>query len=999
MALFPLNVIVEILLNGSWVDITKYVYQRDTIAITGGATSSGDTPQPATATITLNNRDGRFSPNYTGGIFYPYLVRNTQLRISVNDTSSSGNVYNGFRFWGEVPDWPPLRDLKGRDEYVQITASGPLRRVATGGGEGSALQRYYQTLTAQFSPVAYWPCEEESNSGVIGAGVQGGSNMTVVSGTPKFKAVSNFNGSSPIGVINRSTWTGVTSAFGSSGDDLFIAPGTYQWIASTTTVNCKVIGGGGGGTKGQQGTGGGSGGGGGEFAEESTLAVTPGNAYTLTVGQGGSPGFYNSAAGDGTASTFTGDSVTVTADFGSGALANGASGAAGGSGSTNTTHHNGGAGGGSNFNQGAGGGGSAGGSAAGNAGGNASFGTAGSGGSAVVGGGSGGNGGDNNFDGGLGGDPGGGGGGGWADNSDHSNGGAGAPGKVELIYTGSGGGTQPNNNVIRFILWTPTWGGNDSKVILRAATSSTGIARLDVQYRKGGNIRLFGYNSSISQVFDSGNLSVGADGQTLMVSIELAKSGTSVAWAFSAIIPGASGVVAKTSGTLTSTSMGSVSQIVVCPNTDISKTAIGHISVQYALIPLYQVSQALNGHDTELGIDRFIRLADENALGAVAEYNETADHWGFETGTQSWVGTTVTLAQVTTTFSGGWPTDGTHSLRLTNSGTGNPSATSPTGTSGQPIIVGDNVTAAVDMYVPVAITTGFVKITFYTAAGASVSSVSSASTPIVAGTWLTLQVDATAPATAAFFAVSAGDATSHTSGFLIYIDNVRVHPQMGPQATKKYHSFLTEIKDVDQGILKEAKTLWGLGYRTRIKLINQAAAVTLDFAQKMLSEPLAPIVDVLNVKNDITVKRKKGSKVQVTLENGTMSVSEPPQGTGRFKKTLAAVTAADEQLAALAAHLLLIGTVSDEAYPSVTVDLARCGISGNPMAPLMSAMAGVEVGDVIQLNNLPTHFPSTTTKQLVLGYTETLNAYEWTITWQCQPYSPYVQVSTNIRRW
>jgi len=1008
MALFPLNVIVEILLNGSWHDVTSFVYQRDTITITGGATSTGDTPQPAQATITFNNRDGRFSPNYTGGAYFPYLVRNVQLRISVDDTSSSGNVYNGFRFWGEVPDWPPLQDLSGHDQYIQITAAGPLRRIATGGGEGSALQRYYAQLTGLYAPVAYWPCEEESGSGVIGTGVQGGSNMTVVSGTPTFKAVSNFNGSSPIGVINRSIWTGITSAFGSSGDDLFLAAGTYSWIASTTTVNCKCIGGGGGGTKGSEGNGGGTGGGGGEFAQESTLAVTPGQLYTVVVGAGGSPGVWNVGGGAGTGSSFAGDSVTVAADFGNGGGANGNTGGAGGSGSTNTTHHSGGAGGNDsgNFNSGAGGGGSGGTSSAGNAGANAGTGAPGAGGAAVTGGGGGGTGGDNGpSDGNPGNDPGGGGGGGWANNSNKTLGAAGAPGSVELVYTGSGGGTQPNNNVIRFIVWMPTWGGNDGKVILRALTSSTQVARLDVQYRKGGNIRLFGYNSSVVQVFDSGNLSVGADGRTLMVSAELAKSGTSIAWAFSAIIPGANGVVAKTSGTVSSSTMGSVSQVIVDPNTDVSKTAIGHISVQYALLPLYQVSQALNGHDTELGIDRFLRLATEQSIGSLAEYNETADHWGFETGTQSWTVTNAAITQSSVTLPGGsWPSEGTKSLLLTASGgAGSWYAHSPAGTSGQPVLPGDVVGAAADVYAPAALGVVHMQVSWYDSSGTFLSAVSGVSSALPAGTVQTVSIGASdgciAPASAAFFCVQVIDSETKTAGTLMYVDNVRVHPQMGPQATKKYQSFLTEIKDVDQGILKEAKTLWGLGYRTRIALINQAAAVTLDFAAKELSDPLAPIVDVLNVKNDITVKRKKGSKVQVTSSSGTMSVLEPPQGTGRFKKTLTAVVAADEQLAALAAQLLLVGTVSDEAYPAITVNLARCGIAGNSLAPLMSAIAGVECGDMVQLNNLPAHFPSTTTKQLVLGYTETLNQYEWTITWQCQPYSPFIQVSTNIRRW
>ena len=358
--LFPLAITVEILINGSWVDISAYALQRDGIQITGGRTARGDTSQPAQATLTLNNRDGRFSPNYTSGTYYPYLQRNVQLRISVNDTSSSGNVYNGFRFWGEVSEWPPLSDLSGDDVYVQVTASGPLRRIRKGGGEGSALQRYYATLTGLYAPVAYWPCEEDPNSGLIGPGVQGGANMTVVSGAPKWKAISDFNGSAPIGVINKSTWTGVTSAFGTSGDDLYLAPGTYQWIASTTTVNVKVVSGGGGGTKGQGNTAaGGSSGGGSAWAGNTAVAVTPGLAYPVTVGAGGTFGLWDQGANDGGTSSFTGDAVSVIADPGKGANASAAAGGRGlAASSTGTVTHNGGSGAGnpSFFNGGAGGG-------------------------------------------------------------------------------------------------------------------------------------------------------------------------------------------------------------------------------------------------------------------------------------------------------------------------------------------------------------------------------------------------------------------------------------------------------------------------------------------------------------------------------------------------------------------------------------------------------------------------------------------------------------------
>src|SRR5438876_9446433 len=120
MALFPLGVTVELLVNGTWTDISSFVLQRDTIQITGGKTNRGDTNQPAAATFTVNNRDGRFSPLYSGGAYYPYLQRNVQVRISVTDTSSSGNFYSGYRFWGEVHEWPPVSDVSGKDVYVKV---------------------------------------------------------------------------------------------------------------------------------------------------------------------------------------------------------------------------------------------------------------------------------------------------------------------------------------------------------------------------------------------------------------------------------------------------------------------------------------------------------------------------------------------------------------------------------------------------------------------------------------------------------------------------------------------------------------------------------------------------------------------------------------------------------------------------------------------------------------------------------------------------------------
>jgi len=59
-----------------------------------------------------------------------------------------------IRMTGEVPAWPPTRDLSGNDNYVSINPSGLLRRMDAGNRpQESALLRYIKTR----SPIECWP--------------------------------------------------------------------------------------------------------------------------------------------------------------------------------------------------------------------------------------------------------------------------------------------------------------------------------------------------------------------------------------------------------------------------------------------------------------------------------------------------------------------------------------------------------------------------------------------------------------------------------------------------------------------------------------------------------------------------------------------------------------------------------------------------------------------------------------------------------------------------
>jgi hypothetical protein len=221
----------------------------------------------------------------------------------------------------------------------------------------------------------------------------------------------------------------------------FSNPGSGSWMCPTgvTTIKAECWGGG---ARGGIAAGGG---GGGEYAAEATLAVTAGKTYKFFVGGGGSLVTFDTSGaikGNGAASTFTGDSVTVTAHGGLTATTGGSTGGTGGTGSANTTHFNGGAGGTSPTYGGGGGGGSGGSASGGNTGGNGtgSF-TGGTGAAAVTGGGAGGAGASSPGFAGNGVVPGGGGGGGCyiANPYSQNPGGTGANGQVQLTYTVAAG--------------------------------------------------------------------------------------------------------------------------------------------------------------------------------------------------------------------------------------------------------------------------------------------------------------------------------------------------------------------------------------------------------------------------------------------------------------------------------------------------------------------------------------------------------------------------------
>jgi hypothetical protein len=209
--------------------------------------------------------------------------------------------------------------------------------------------------------------------------------------------------------------------------------------------------------------------------------------------------------------------------------------------------------------------------------------------------------------------------------------------------------------------------------------------------------------------------------------------------------------------------------------------------------------------------------------------------------------------------------------------------------------------------------------------------------------------------------------------------------QMGPQQNQPLLTLLQQVEDFDRGLIFEPRDGLGLSYRTLANMQAQTPVVVCDYPSADLAGVMQPTEDDQYTRNDITVSRISGSSSRQYLATGPMSVLSPELGgVGEYVYTVSVNAYADSQLGGIASWILALGTVDDVRYPSVPVNLARSEVAG-----IFTDLAGVDVGDYVQITNPPFWLPTGPLKQLAYGFTETLNAYVWTIAWNAVPESPY----------
>ncbi len=217
-------------------------------------------------------------------------------------------------------------------------------------------------------------------------------------------------------------------------------------------------------------------------------------------------------------------------------------------------------------------------------------------------------------------------------------------------------------------------------------------------------------------------------------------------------------------------------------------------------------------------------------------------------------------------------------------------------------------------------------------------------------------------------------------------DTSSLNIMMGPQGRKTLLDLLHECETADNGILYEPRDFFGLAYRTPRSLMSQAAALSLDYAAKDLSN-FNPVEDDRYIVNDLTVSRDGGGSARYALSTGSLSTQDPPAGVGLYDASVTLVNALDADLPNQASWRVHLGTVDQPRHPALLVNLLRGTFTGN--AAKQQAAGALDVGDRIVVANPPSDQPPDDISQLAIGMIERLNSFEHVITYVCQPESPY----------
>lgn len=243
------NPTVEMYLNSAWTDVTSYVYYRDMIEIERGQSGEGARTDTSSCRMTLDNRDGRWSPRNPTGPYYGQLTRNVPLRVSIDAGQSYLNCPGGASDKISTPDAAALDVTGDIDIRMEFDVSEQVS------GSGFELASKYNTTGDQRSWLLYYAGNEQLSFRWSALGTSA-SNIEVFSDTilmpvNRRKAVrvtldvNNGSGGYTVTFYTSDsidgTWTQVSSTVTTSGTTAIFASTAVLDLAEITNIAANPL--------------------------------------------------------------------------------------------------------------------------------------------------------------------------------------------------------------------------------------------------------------------------------------------------------------------------------------------------------------------------------------------------------------------------------------------------------------------------------------------------------------------------------------------------------------------------------------------------------------------------------------------------------------------------------------------------------------------------------------------------------------------------------------
>lgn len=221
---------VALFIGGAWVEIPTTELEDDGVSI------SRPEGQPGSASFTVRDPTGKWSPRHPSSPYYGAIGRGTPVRVQVEMTA--GVVSD--RFYGEVVTWQPRWGTDGaRNAVVDVECAGALRRLAQGASPlRSPLYRAIKTTTTA-DLVAYWPMEDGRDAKSF-AGDVGDRVLSVSTGGCLPAEFEDFASSEPIPTLQSARLSATLPAYTA----LSPAKAQVRWIGrvpSATPTNAVLV--------------------------------------------------------------------------------------------------------------------------------------------------------------------------------------------------------------------------------------------------------------------------------------------------------------------------------------------------------------------------------------------------------------------------------------------------------------------------------------------------------------------------------------------------------------------------------------------------------------------------------------------------------------------------------------------------------------------------------------------------------------------------------------